>query len=146
MTNQRKLFKPSSVAFCVLLLILCNSFYAFSQQITVTGKVTDKNDGRPIPGVTIKVKGTAAGTMTNSNGVYSLQTAANAILTFTYISYEVLELPAAAKTTLNVQLVPNNQRLDEVVVIGYGTTTKKDATGSVSTLSAVQMRDLPVSC
>lgn len=145
MTNERNLLKSFSVVFCVLLLVFCNSMQAYSQQINVTGKVTDKNDGSPVPGVTIKVKGTATGTMTNTNGVYTLKTVENAVLIFSYIGYDELQVPLGGKTTLDVQLIPNNQRLDEVVVIGYGTTTKKDATGSVSTLSAVQMRDLPVS-
>jgi TonB-linked SusC/RagA family outer membrane protein len=145
MTIEKKLHKFFSAVFCLLLLNLCNSTLVLSQEINVTGKVTDKNDGSPIPGVTIKVKGTAGGTTTNSNGVYVLKTVGTAILTFSYIGYDALELPLAGKTTLDAQLIANNQRLDEVVVIGYGTTTKKDATGSVSTLSAVQMRDLPVS-
>ncbi|MCX2482812.1 SusC/RagA family TonB-linked outer membrane protein [Pedobacter sp. MR2016-24] len=145
MTTERNLQKFFSALLCVLLLILTTATNALSQQITITGKVTDKNDGNPLPGVTVKVKGTAAGATTNSNGVYSLKTVDHAILTFSYIGYHQMEVAVAGKTTLDVQLVSNNQRLDEIVVIGYGTTTKKDATGAVATLSAAQMKDLPVS-
>jgi len=145
MTTERNLQKFFSAVLCVLLFTITSATNAFSQQITITGKVTDKNDGNPLPGVTVKVKGTAAGATTNSNGVYSLKTVDNAILTFSYIGYNQMEVAVAGKTTLDVQLVSNNQRLDEIVVIGYGTTTKKDATGAVATLSAAQMKDLPVS-
>ncbi|MGY0035073.1 carboxypeptidase-like regulatory domain-containing protein [Pedobacter sp. NJ-S-72] len=111
----------------------------------MTGKVTDKSDGSPLPGVTIKVQGSAAGTSTNSNGEYALKVAENAILVFSYIGYNELQLTYTGNVNLNAQLVSNNQKLDEVVVIGYGTTTKKDATGSVATVSAAQIKDLPVS-
>ncbi|QNK63661.1 SusC/RagA family TonB-linked outer membrane protein [Pedobacter sp. PAMC26386] len=145
MTTERNFQKFFSAVLCVLLFTLYNSTNVYSQLKTVTGKVTDKSDGSPLPGVTIKVKGTASGTTTNSNGVYTLKAAANAILTFSYIGYNEIQLTFDGQTNLNAELVSNNQRLDEIVVIGYGTTTKKDATGSVATVSAAQIKDLPVS-
>ncbi|RAJ21033.1 SusC/RagA family TonB-linked outer membrane protein [Pedobacter cryoconitis] len=145
MTIERNLQKFFSALFCVLLFTLYNSTNGFSQQKTVTGKVTDKSDGSPLPGVTIKVQGSAAGTTTNSNGEYALKAAENAVLVFSYIGYTEARLTFTGTPNLNAQLVSNNQKLDEVVVIGYGTTTKKDATGAVATVSAAQIKDLPVS-
>ena len=145
MTIERNLQKFFSAMLCVLLFTFYNSTNAYSQQKTVTGKVTDKSDGNPLPGVTIKVQGSTAGTSTNSNGEYALKITDNAILVFSYIGYNELQLTFTGNSNLNAQLVSNNQKLDEVVVIGYGTTTKKDATGSVATVSAAQIKDLPVS-
>ncbi|WP_432708528.1 SusC/RagA family TonB-linked outer membrane protein [Pedobacter sp.] len=138
--NLHKLFSTA-----VLLLFLLNSTIAFSQQMIVTGKVTDKEDGVPIPGVSVKLKGTTGGTTTNSEGDYTLKAAEDAVFIFSYIGYNQVEIPLNGHKTLNVQLQSNNQRLDEVMVIGYGTTTKKDATGSIASVSAAQIRDLPVS-
>lgn len=145
MTTDKRILKFISVVVCMLAFVFGNATLAFSQQMNVTGKVTDKSDGSPIPGVTIKVKGTAAGTTTNSDGTYVLQVSGNAVLTFSYVGYDELQIPVSGKSTLNVQLISNNQALDEIVVIGYGTTTKKDVTGSVATLSAAQIKDIPVS-
>ncbi|WP_367866756.1 SusC/RagA family TonB-linked outer membrane protein [Pedobacter sp. WC2423] len=142
---ERNLQKFFSALVCVLLFTFYNSTNGYSQQKTVTGKVTDQSDGSPLPGVTIKVSGSAAGTTTNSNGEYALKAAENAVLVFSYIGYTETRLTFTGNPTLNAQLVSNNQKLDEVVVIGYGTTTKKDATGAVATVSAVQIKDLPVS-
>lgn len=145
MTTQRNLHQWISVVICVTILAFGNIDSAFAQQHRVTGKVTDKNDGSPIPGVTIKVKGSNAGTTSNSNGEYVLQTNKEATLTFSYVGYDELSLQVNGQSALSAVLVPNNQRLDEIVVIGYGTTTKKDATGAVATLSAAQIKDIPVS-
>lgn len=142
---ERNLQKFFSALVCVLLFTFYNSTNGYSQQKTVTGKVTDQSDGSPLPGVTIKVSGSAAGTTTNSNGEYALKAAENAVLVFSYIGYTETRLTFTGNPTLNAQLVSNNQKLDEVVVIGYGTTTKKDATGAVATVSAAQIKDLPVS-
>ncbi|MBB6274108.1 TonB-linked SusC/RagA family outer membrane protein [Pedobacter cryoconitis] len=142
---ERNLQKFFSAMLCVLLFTFYNSTTAYSQQKTVTGKVTDQSDGSPLPGVTIKVKGTTAGTSTNSNGEYALKVTENAILVFSYIGYNELRLTYTGNVNLDAKLVSNNQKLDEIVVIGYGTTTKKDATGAVATVSAAQIKDLPVS-
>ena len=142
---ERNLQKFFAAVLCVLLFTFYNSTTAYSQQKTVTGKVTDQSDGSPLPGVTIKIQGSAAGTSTNSNGEYALKVTENAILVFSYVGYNELKLTFTGNTNLNAQLVSNNQKLDEIVVIGYGTTTKKDATGAVATVSAAQIKDLPVS-
>ncbi len=138
--NFQKMFSAA-----VLLFFVFNSSLSLAQQINVTGKVTDKDDGSALPGVSVKVKGGSAGTATNVEGNFSLNTASDAVLVFSYVGYDALELPLNGQKSLNVQLQSNNQRLAEVMVIGYGTTTKKDATGAVASISAEQIRDLPVS-
>ena len=103
----------------------------------ISGRVTD-DTGKPLTGVTVVEKGTTNGVSTTADGSYTLrlQNAENAVLEFSFIGYRNTELPAGTKTTLDVQLTESVTTMDNVVVIGYGTTTKKELTGSVSSLKS----------
>ncbi len=128
--------------YSILLVLLSLQVMAQSK---ITGKVTDAKDGSPLPGVTIRVKGTQAGTQSDANGAYTLQlTDANAVLVFSFTGYAPQEISAAGKTTLDVKLADESKALNEVVVIGYGTSKKSDLTGSVATVKAEQLLDKPV--
>jgi TonB-linked SusC/RagA family outer membrane protein len=100
--------------------------------------VTDASGGFPIPGVNIMIKGSQSGTIANMNGEYSITVAQKSILFFSIIGYETFEVETGQGTTqtINVQLNESSQNLDEVVVIGYGTTLKKEVTGSISTIKS----------
>ena len=131
---KRRILLMLSVIFLGVLV----SGAVIAQGIRVSGKVTDGADGSPLVGVTIKEQGTTNGTLTDINGNFSLTVAGNSTLLISYIGYKAQEIPVNNLTTINVVLAVEDTRLQEVVVIGYGTTTKKDATGSVS---AVISRD-----
>ncbi|MGB4292958.1 MAG: TonB-dependent receptor [Bacteroidales bacterium] len=103
----------------------------YAQGIRVTGKVTDASDGSPLTGVTIIEKGTSNGTMTDASGNYAITVSPTSVLQFSYVGYLSQEIPVNNRTTIDVSLAVDVQALQEVVVIGYGTVTKKDATGSV---------------
>ena len=103
---------------------------------TITGKVTDADDGEPLPGVTIVVKGTTSGTITNFDGDYSINVEEGQILSFSYIGYTTQEIAVGAAASINIELVSSTQDLDEVVVIGYGVVKKEDATGSVTAVTS----------
>ncbi|HCT69869.1 MAG TPA: hypothetical protein DF409_01235, partial [Bacteroidales bacterium] len=119
-----------------LLLGLAIGSQGFSQGVRVSGKVTDANDGQSIPGVTILVKNTSTGTITDIDGKYSLEVEPGATLVFSFVGYNTQEVIAGAQTTLNVVLVPSVTELEEAVIIGYGTVKKSDATGSVAVVSS----------
>ncbi|MEP7143098.1 MAG: TonB-dependent receptor [Ferruginibacter sp.] len=105
-------------------------------QNVVTGKVTDSRDGSPLQGVTVTVKGTQSSTQTLSDGSFRITTpSGNRTLVFSSIGFTNQELPATGGT-VGVSLVGSSQQLNEVVVVGYGTTRKKDLTGSIATVSA----------
>lgn len=106
----------------------------------VSGTVKD-NTGQPIIGVNIMEKGTTNGTITDTNGNFSLNVPPNATLIFSYIGYVPKEVPVSGKKTLSVQLEEDVEALDEVIVIGYGTTKRQDFTGSVS---SVRLEDSPI--
>lgn len=104
--------------------------------LTVTGIVTGEN-GDGLPGVNVVLKGTSTGTATNAQGAYSLSVPdGTGTLTFSYIGYTTQEIAINNRASLNVQLVPTNQALSEVVVVGYGTQRKADVTGATSTITS----------
>lgn len=115
----------------LLLMCLCLSFLGFAQK-QVSGLVTDEQ-GMPIPGVTVLVKNTTTGAVTNFDGIYSIEVPSGSnVLVFSYIGMKPQEIQINQKSKINVQMETELSALDEVVVIGYGSVKKSDLTGSVS--------------
>ncbi len=109
------------------------------QQKAVSGTVTDES-GSPLPGVTVIIKGTTNGTVTNAYGEYSLSNVpGDATLLFSFVGMKMQEILVAGKTSINVTMVEETIGIDEVVAVGYGTVRKADLTGSVA---SVQGEDL----
>ncbi|MBT33799.1 MAG: SusC/RagA family TonB-linked outer membrane protein [Thalassobius sp.] len=113
-------------------------------QIKITGKVTSEEDGEPLPGVSILIKGSAVGTTSDINGSYNLTATQGDILQYSYIGYQTQEITVGAQTTINIALVTDLEQLDEVVVVGYGTTKKSDLTGSVGVVEGDELLKAPV--
>ncbi len=106
------------------------------QQKTISGKVTDSS-GLPLPGVTVVIKGTAQGTITDSDGNYSLSNVpADATLVFSFVGMKSQEIAAAGKTSINVTLEGKTIGIEEVVAIGYGTMRKTELTSAVTSVKA----------
>lgn len=105
------------------------------QDRSVTGTVKD-NAGEPIIGASIVVKGTTIGIMSDIDGKFTLNVPANAILEISYIGYKTLTLPVNNKTNFNITLEEDSQNIDEVVVIGYGTRSKRDVTTVISNVGS----------
>lgn len=128
----------------VICAVLC-TIGAHAQGTKVQGVVSSKEDGLPLPGVTVMVKGTFTGTSTDANGSYSITLPkGGGILTFSYLGYKDQEQPVSATTTtLNVVLESDAMMLDEVVAIGYGVMRKSDLTGAVASVSAEQLQKTP---
>ncbi len=113
---------------------------ASAQQITVRGTVTNQG-GESLPGVTILLKGTSTATSTGGDGSFSLPLGAGTgTLVVSYIGYQTQEVPVSNRTTIDIILVPDTKALDEVVVIGYGTTTRQNLTTSIA---KVNPKDIP---
>jgi len=113
---------------------------AIQQEITITGKVTDE-DGNPLPGVNIVIKGTITGTITDMDGNFSIEVDdPEAMLVFTFIGMLTQEIKVGDQTEINITLARDVFGLEEVVVIGYGTMQKKEITGAITT---VKTEDLP---
>lgn len=112
-------------------LFVLGAFLSFSlgQAQEVTGTVSDSNG--PLPGASVLEKGTTNGTQTDFDGNYAISVGGDATLVISYIGYKTMEIPVNGRSSINVTLEEDAQALEEVVIIGYGTTTVKDATGSV---------------
>ncbi|MFV0522220.1 MAG: SusC/RagA family TonB-linked outer membrane protein [Mangrovibacterium sp.] len=128
----------------LLLAILAFGLSAVAQTKTITGTVTS-DDGSSLPGVTVLVKGTTVGTVTNTDGKYSLKTPTNAkTLVFSFIGMQTQELPING-SQINVSLIADAIGIDEVVAVGYGVTTREAITGAVAEVDAKAIESRPVS-
>jgi len=117
--------------------------FASQQTKTITGTVTDENGG-PLPGVTVVIKGSTQGTVTNADGNYSLTNIPdNATLVFSFVGMMTQEVVVGNQTTINVSMEIDAIGIEEVVAIGYGTMKKSDLTGTVSSVTTEKTMDIP---
>jgi TonB-linked SusC/RagA family outer membrane protein len=117
----------------------------FAQSVAVSGTVSDSN-GETLIGVNVQVRGTTIGTVTDVDGKYSLQASgAQSILVFSYVGYLTQEVTVGSQRTINVTLKEDLQNLEEVVVVGYGTQRKMTVTGSVASVSGMELKASPTS-
>lgn len=133
--------KKRLTLFVVILLTGCA--FAFAQTSAVKGVVKD-DQGLPLPGVTVKIKGTNEAVATDLNGKYSINAPGAATLVFSFIGFDDQEQPVNNRTEINVSLVASNKQLNEVVVIGYGTQKKSDITSAITTVSVKDISTRPI--
>lgn len=112
-----------------------------SQQ--VTGQVTGEGD-RPLAGVSIRIKGTSTGVVTAEDGSFSIEAPENSILEISYVGYITQEIKVGSGLPLKIQLVPGNQNLDEIVVVGFGVQKKVNLTGAVDMITSKQLESRPI--
>jgi TonB-dependent starch-binding outer membrane protein SusC len=113
------------------------------QQRTVSGRITDQQ-GEPLPGVTIVVKGTTQGTITDSNGEYSISNlSSDAILVFSFVGMRTQEVLVGSQATINITMEEETIGIEEVVAIGYGTQRKRDITAAISNIDVSRLEDVP---
>lgn len=128
----------------VFLVVMCTSF-SMHAQTNISGTVTSADDGQPIPGANVIIKGTSNGTSTDFDGNYSIEVSSGDILVFSYIGYESTEVSINSQSVINITMNVDSEKLDEVVVIGYGTSKKSDLTGAISTVSSKDFEKQPLS-
>ncbi|WP_010230019.1 SusC/RagA family TonB-linked outer membrane protein [Gillisia marina] len=114
--------------------------FTFAQDKTVTGTVTD-DAGLPLPGVNIVVKGTNSGTQTDFDGNYSISAQAQNTLVFSFIGFAKQEIVVGTQSLINVSLGADAAALDEVIVVGYGSTRRELSTSAISTVTAEDIED-----
>lgn len=130
-----------ALTFSVFLLITTPGL---AQERTISGTVVASDDGIGIPGVNVVVKGTTNGTATDFDGNYSIVADSNSTLVFSYLGFVTKEVAVAGQATVNASLEEDVNALEEVVVVGYGTTKKSDITGSVSSVKSEELAAFPV--
>ena len=142
---------PTRVSFLLLVFICLLPQYAVAfnadsvNRHQVSGTVVSSEDGFPLIGVNILVKGATIGTSTDIDGNYSIDTPTpNDTLVFSYIGYLSIEVPVSGRSTIDVAMELDQLQLDAVVVTGYSTQRKRDLTGAVGVVDAARIRELPV--
>jgi TonB-linked SusC/RagA family outer membrane protein len=135
-----KVIRVAAMLFTYLLV----SVQAMAQTLTVTGRVTDAETGTGLPGVTVLLKGTTTAAPTGGDGSYTINVPdGTGTLVFSYIGYDNQEVPINNRSTIDVQLGTDAQALEEVVVVGYGTQRAEAVTGSVASISAEEITQVP---
>lgn len=122
----------------ILILFLFSPVAGFAQSVNLKGIVYDET-GLPAMGVNIQKKGTAEGTTTNLDGEYEIQVSGNDVLVFSYIGFASQEITYTGQARLDVTLREDTERLDEIVVVGYGTMRKSDLTGAISSVDVADL-------
>ncbi len=118
---------------------------AIAQQRTVSGKVTSIEDGSPLPGVNVVLKGSTSGTVTDIDGQYSLSVPTEGgVLVFSFIGLSTEEVEVGVRSSINLQMSPDVQQLSEVVVVAFGEQSKKTMTSSVSSVNAEEIANVSV--
>jgi TonB-linked SusC/RagA family outer membrane protein len=127
-----------------ILSLVCLTGVLFGQQRPVTGKVVGNENDSLVSGATVSVKGKNISTLTSENGSFSLTVPPNAILVISHIGFLTQEIPVKNQSTFNIRLVGQQTSLQQIVVIGYGTSKRKDLTGAISSINADQIAEVPV--
>lgn len=120
---------------CTLIAVLVSSV-TFAQNISVSGNVTDANTGEPVPYASVHLEGTMIGVSTDNEGHYTISVPHDGLLVFSSIGYKTTEVTVASSGTINVQLHPDSEFLDETIVVAYGTATRSSFTGSASMVNS----------
>lgn len=154
LTTLTKKIKLLNLAFCLLAILLSlpfslegkttlNEVAITNSPPTVSGTITSAEDGLPLPGVTILVKGTERGTITDLDGNYSIDAEEGEVLVFSYISFKTQEVTVGATTAIDISMKTDVAQLDQVVVIGYGSSKRSHLTGAISKVTAEKLDELP---
>jgi TonB-dependent starch-binding outer membrane protein SusC len=141
--TKKLLFISKKRIFAFFLLIFCSAFQTIAIAQTRQGKVTDEN-GKPVPSVSVTIKGTSTGTTTNENGGFTISVPSGGVLVISSVGYTNKEVTIGSESSLTIVLAASNQQLEQVIVIGYGTQKRTAVTGAISTVSGKTITELPV--
>ena len=126
----------------LILFMIVIAPFSYAQEKTITGTVTDQS-GLPLPGVNVLVKGTTTGTQTDFDGNYSISAVEEQTLVFSYLGQRSIEIAVGSPDTMNVQMEEDASQLDEVVVVGYGTQSKRSLTDNIVKLTSEDIAEVP---
>ncbi|GAB4003830.1 TonB-dependent receptor [Spirosoma migulaei] len=142
MTNRILRQLHNAIRLSIILLFVVSQAHAQGQ--SVSGTIKDKQTGEALPGVSIVVKGTTTGTTADQEGRFKLNAPANATLIFSFIGYSPIEQAIQNRSVINIDLTADTKLLGEVMVVGYGTQTKAEFTGSAVRVNGDAIKEQPV--
>ena len=129
-------------SYLLALFLVFFSFSVFAQK-ALTGKVTNKASGQPIIGATVQVKGTTTVSLTNNDGIFTINAGPKAVLVVSVVGFETVEQAVAGKSEFSFALTETTSQLNEILVTGYSAQRKKDITGSVSVVNVKDLKAVP---
>jgi TonB-linked SusC/RagA family outer membrane protein len=135
--NMKKEFFIRKIFILLIFSTYCN--IAFGQGANVGGTITDKANGSPMPGVTVIIKGTTKGVISDIDGKYSLKAENTDVLVFSFVGYLSQEAQVNGRAIIDVALSEETKQIDELIVIGYGTQKKSDKTGAVAHITSEEL-------
>jgi TonB-linked SusC/RagA family outer membrane protein len=148
MKNYTYLRKSGSQKYLVLPMILLSLFFLSAQVIAqesqIKGKVVAASDNTSLPGVSIVIKGTTQGTVTNADGDYQISAPSDGILTYSFIGMETQEIEISGRNVINISMLDETTGLDEVVVVGYGVQKKVNLSGAVDAVDTKELESRPI--
>ena len=130
-------------ALLLMLPLMLIPMALLAQNVRVTGKVSDVSNNEPLIGVNVVQQGTTNGTITDLDGNYSIEVPSNSTLQFSYIGYQMQSIPVNGRSSIDCYLSSDDQEIEQVVVVGYGTQRKEAVTGSVASVRGEIMREMP---
>lgn len=131
------------VGFLLMGVFLLMTTAVMAQTVSVKGKITDAGTNEEIPGVTVVIKGTTNGVISNLNGDYSISAPSNATLSYSFVGYATQDVQVNGRNLIDVALKIESIGLDEVIAVGYGTVKKGNLTGSVATIKGAELAKIP---
>ncbi len=144
---QFQVYMREKIQFLLILIFLTASYtHVWAQnEITVTGKVTSSDNDQPLPGVSLLIRGTLIGTVTEADGTFSIKVPADGVLVFSFIGMNKEDVPVNGRTFIDVLMIPDLNSLSEIVVVGYGgEVSRTSLTGSISKIKGETIRNVPV--
>ncbi|MBT6765753.1 MAG: TonB-dependent receptor [Prolixibacteraceae bacterium] len=141
---QKIILEKFTYRIVIVLIIFLNVIAANAQENRVNGTVKSGHDNLPIPGVSVLIKGTTTGTVTNQDGEYNIATPTDGILVFSFIGMKTQEITINGQTNINVSLEEETTGLDEVVIVGYGVQKKVNLSGAVDAIDSKELESRPI--
>lgn len=141
---KKRFIRKNSLKTLYLFFLLLIATNVSAQKNTVTGTVNDSKSGEPLIGVSVIIKNTTTGTVTDIDGKFSLDAPSKSVLVVSYLGFKKQEIPVDNRSSLNILLEEDSHNLDDVVVVGYGVQKKSDVTGSVTSVSKDRLAKIPV--
>jgi len=124
------------ISLLLVMVLICA--IGFAQPRTINGNITNRDTREPLQGASVSVKGTDRGTTTDAKGDFTIEVSEESVLKISMVGYDYQEIPVGKQTHISVGLSADNKKMDEVVVVGYGTQKKADLTGALSSVSNAQ--------
>lgn len=137
------IMRNNYLKYCLLSLTLFISQMSWAQSKTISGKVTSEEDGQSLAGVTVSIKGKTVGTFTDENGAYSILASEGETLSFSFIGFVSTDFKVSSANTVNVRLKTDLSSLGEVVVVGYGTQSRKNITSAIGKIDKDILMNAP---